>query len=189
MFQGLYDERRAVQSVMYLLHLGGGSMDLLKLTKLMYLAEKRSYELYGEPLTGDVPYSLDHGPVLSCTYDKTKVVKPSGAWADWLGERKQNTVNAARALENPKAELKALSRADLKVLDSVWEDFGTMPTWELRNWTHANCPEWHDPNGSSSPIDTNELFESIGLTGEEAAVQQEFLKNSGMLRSFISSSR
>lgn len=186
MFQGLYDERRAVQSVTYLLHLGGGSMELLKLTKLMYLAEKRSYELYGEPLTGDVPYSLEHGPVLSATYDKTKLVKPSGAWADWLGERKQNTVNAARRLENPKIELKALSRADLKVLDSIWKEFGHMQAWELRNWTHDHCPEWHDPNKSSVAIDANELFESIGLTGEESAVQQEFLKNAGMLRSVVS---
>lgn len=189
MFKGLYDERRATQSVAYLLHLGGGEMDLLKLTKLIYLAEKRSYETYGEPLTGDVPYSLDHGPVLTSIYDSTKASQPQGAWSEWLGERRQNTISAARILHDPNSELKALSRADFKILEAIWDEFGGMTTWKLREWTHEHCPEWHDPEGSSTPINPGELLESVGLNGEEGLQQQEFLRNAGMLRSTIAASR
>lgn len=189
MFQGLYDERRATQSVAYLLHLGGGAMDLLKLTKLIYLAEKRSYELYGEPLTGDVPYSLNHGPVLSAIYDSTKAAQPRGAWSKWLSDRRQNTISAARNFDDPKTELKALSRADFKILEAIWAEFGGMSTWALREWTHDHCPEWHDPEGSSTPITAGELFESVGLNGDDGSQQQEFLRNAGMLRSTIAASR
>lgn len=72
MFNGLYDDRRAAQSVAFMLHLAGGSLEILKHTKLLYLSERLSYESYGEPLTGATPYALKNGPVLSEVYDRTK---------------------------------------------------------------------------------------------------------------------
>jgi len=188
MFNGLYDESKAVQVVAYVLHLGGGRLDLLKLTKLCYLAEKRSYAKYGEPLTGDRMASLEHGPILGETFDQTKrFAQPTGVWAKWLKKRSENTVALSCSLEDPAEELDKLSRADFRLLDEVWAEFGSKSTWALRNWTHdpANCPEWKDPGNSSTPIQSETLFKSIGLSADEAAERENYLANAANLRKVL----
>ena len=69
MAAALFNERRTAQVAAFLLHRAGGSLPLIKLMKLMYLAERLSLQRYGEPLTGDRLVSMGHGPVLSRTYD------------------------------------------------------------------------------------------------------------------------
>jgi uncharacterized phage-associated protein len=49
-------------------------------------------------------------------------------------------------------ELDELSDAEIHVMEATWDQFGHMSAWEIRNWTHTNCPEWEDPDGSSTPI-------------------------------------
>lgn len=43
-----------------------------------------------------------------------------------------------------------------------------MDPWALRDWTHANGPEWHDPQGSSMPIQLEELLEALKFSREQA---------------------
>jgi hypothetical protein len=42
-----------------------------------------------------------------------------------------------------------------------------MDQWALRDWTHANCPEWHDPQGSSIPIQPEELLAALKFSREQ----------------------
>ena len=41
-------------------------------------------------------------------------------------------------------------------------DFG-----DMIRYSHKNCPEWKNPEGSSIPIQSREILESIGRTPEE----------------------
>jgi len=45
--------------------------------KLLYLAERRSFEKHGEPMIGDRLVSMPQGPVLSCTYNLMNGELPS----------------------------------------------------------------------------------------------------------------
>ena len=47
---GLFDEKKAAQAAAYFLLRAGGRLEVLKLMKLLYLAERRSFEKYGEPM-------------------------------------------------------------------------------------------------------------------------------------------
>ena len=49
----LFNEKRTAQAAAFLLHQAGGRLPLLKLMKLLYLAERESLRLYGEPISGD----------------------------------------------------------------------------------------------------------------------------------------
>jgi len=189
MFPGLYSEKRAAQSVAYFLHLAGGELNLLKLTKLLYLAERLSYEKYGEPLTGDSPFSMEHGPVLSVAYDSTKFSSsPRGVeWVRWVAGRSANDVRLARNVENPQSELTSLSAADFGVMGETWTRFGHLTEWELRDYTHEHCPEWEDPGKSSRPIDPDDLLTSIGFSPEEIVERKASLREIGRVnRTFIS---
>ncbi|AWF33093.1 hypothetical protein CSC19_1754 [Enterobacter hormaechei] len=63
-----------------------------------------------------------------------------------------------------------LSRADVRILDEIYAQYGHMNRYELRDMTHLRdvCPEWHDPRGSRTPIDVREIFLNEGKTPEEA---------------------
>lgn len=63
----LFNEKRTTQAAAFFLFKAGGKLPVLKLMKLLYLAERESYRQYGEPISGDNLVSMPHGPVLSQT--------------------------------------------------------------------------------------------------------------------------
>jgi uncharacterized phage-associated protein len=190
MFNGLYDDQRSAQVTAYLLHLGGGSMGILKLTKLLYLAERLSYERYGEPLTGDIPCALKQGPVLSTIYDRTKRTENlNETWRAWIKGREGHDVRLARAIEKPSEELLSLSRADFKVLDATWAEFGRFEGYHLASYTHSKCSEWTNPGASSHRIDPDTLLRNVGMKREDAEKQIEHLKQAGKLKRELESKR
>ena len=165
----MFDERKAAQVAAFFLYKAGGRMSVLKLMKLMYLAERKSYEVFGEPMIGDYLVSMDQGPVLSQTLNHMNGSKPSSpeGWETWVQDRDDYDISLRRAVKTPEADLTRLSDAELDVLDQVWGRFGAMNKWALVDWTHAHCPEWTDPKGSSTPIPYSELLEKIGYSAEQ----------------------
>lgn len=176
----LFDERRTAEVAAFLLHKANGSLPFIKLLKLMYLAERLSFKRYGEPLTGDVLVSMDHGPVLSRTYNHIKGAAQSteGGWDTWVSDKEGYTV----ALRDPsmirtaEQDLLHLSDSDLEVLNEVWNEFGHWDRWALIRYTHDELPEWEDPKGSSLPITYKRLFEALGYSAEETQLLTERLR-------------
>jgi uncharacterized phage-associated protein len=169
----LFDERRTAQAAAYLLYRAGGSLPLIKLMKLMYLAERLSFQRYGEPITGDKLVSMPHGPVLSRTLDCINGASPSieGGWETWVADKAGHEValRDQNMVRSPEQDLLRLSESDLEVLGDTWEQFGQWDRWDLVNYTHSNaCPEWQDPDGSSLPIPYEILFEKLGYTTDQA---------------------
>lgn len=167
----LFDERRAAEAAAFLLHRAGGALPLIKLLKLLYLAERLSLQRYGEPLTGDRLVSMDHGPVLSRTYNHINGAVPSveGGWETWVSDREGHGValRDSSMIRSPEQDLRSLSESDLEVLSEVWKDFGHWGRWDLVKYTHDHCPEWEDPAGSSKPISYERLFEALGYSEDE----------------------
>ena len=85
----MYNERRAAEAAAYLLYRAGGTLPVLKLMKLLYLAERLSLQRHGEPLTGDRLVSMPHGPVLSITYTLIGggIKSCKGGWDSWVSDR------------------------------------------------------------------------------------------------------
>lgn len=169
----LFDERRTAQAAAYLLFRAGGNLPLIKLVKLMYLAERLSFKRYGEPITGDKLVSMPHGPVLSRTYDHINGALPSieGGWETWVADRAGHEVELRdpSKVRSPETDLPRLSDSDLEVLAETWEEFGSWDRWDLVNYTHSTgCPEWQDPDGSSQPILYETLFEKLGYTTDQS---------------------
>jgi uncharacterized phage-associated protein len=174
----LFDERKAAEAAAFLLFKAGGKLPLIKLVKLLYLAERLSLRRHGEPLTGDRLVSMPNGPVLSMTYDHINGALPSrtGGWDSWIADRAGHEVALADAskLRSPEQDLLRLSDSDLEVLADVWAEFGHWDRWKLVEYTHSDaCPEWEDPEGSSQPISYERLFEKLGFSVEQAAALVE----------------
>lgn len=175
----LFNEKKAAQVAAFFLFKAsqrGANITLLKLMKLMYLAERDSYRQYGEPIIGDALVSMPNGPVLSSTLDLINFGSQKnlvGGWDTLIAECSGRDM----ALQSPELvksedDLRELSESDLEILQSVWSVFGNRSAFWLRDYTHnpENCPEWEDPDGSSVPIKLEKLFEIFSFSKEESEV-------------------
>jgi uncharacterized phage-associated protein len=189
----LFDERRTAEAAAFLLYRGGGALPLIKLVKLLYLAERLSLQRFGEPITGDRLVSMPHGPVLSMTYDHINGALPSidGGWDTWIADRADNMValRDESMIRSPEQDLLRLSDSDLEVLQEVWNQFGHWDRWALVRYTHSDaCPEWEDPDGSSKPILYEVLFQKLGYSPEAALALVSRLADQRQLNASIQNS-
>lgn len=169
---GTFNERKAAQAAACLLHKAGGSLSVLKLMKLMYLAERRSLKKYGDTITGDAFVSMPHGPVLSMTYNCMNGEHAGGesAWPTWIADRAnyQVALKNADSIRSIDDDLLALSESDVECLLEVWNEFGHWDQYRLRDYTHSGaCPEWEDPRGSSRPIPPARIFKALDMPAEQ----------------------
>lgn len=189
----LFDERRTAEAAAFLLYRGGGSLPVIKLVKLLYLAERLSLQRYGEPITGDRLVSMPNGPVLSMTYDHINGALPSaieGGWDTWIAGRADYVValKDESLIRSPEQDLLRLSDSDLEVLGEIWTQFGHWDRWELVRYTHSDaCPEWEDPDGSSKPITYDSLFEKLGYSQEQSSALVERLAEQRLLNAAVKS--
>jgi len=169
--QNLFSEKKAAQVAAYFLFQARGRLPVLKLMKLMYLAERRSYQQYGEPIIGDTLVSMEHGPVLSRTLNRINGMTPSAedGWDMWVSDREGYDValSDASLIRSPEEDLLELSDADLGLLAETWAEFGHLSKYQIRDYTHDNCPEWVDPDGSSVPISMTRLFEVLHFNPDQ----------------------
>ena len=59
-----------------------------------------------------------------------------------------------------------LSDFEKGILADIYEQFGGMDKWSLRDMAHE-LPEWSDPGGSSCPIDISVILEAAGKSPED----------------------
>ena len=143
-------------------------MAILKLMKLLYLAERESLKRYGLPMTGDRLVSMDHGPVLSNALNLangTSIDSAEDGWDSWIPPRKRYDVVLERQVCDD--DFDEPSKADRDILVHVWEEFGGFDKWKIRDYTHT-LPEWRDPQGTSLPIKYKDVFLAIGYEEDQA---------------------
>jgi uncharacterized phage-associated protein len=173
MFKELFNEKKAAQVAAFFLIRAKAQLPVLKLTKLMYLAERRSFELYGDGITGDRMVSMTHGPVLSYTYSHMNGALDSSpeGWETWVADREEHNLSLTQGkLQATAEDLLELSDADVAVLEEVWNKFGHMNKYQVRDYTHnGGCPEWQDPDGSSITIKPEELFKALNFSSEQSS--------------------
>lgn len=165
----MYTHRKVAQIAAVFASKSGGAINLLKLMKLMYLADRESIARHGLPISFDRYVSMGQGPVLSRTLDliNGNIDGFGGAqWQEWIGDRENFLVTKVRLFE--RSDLDQLSDADLEILDEIWKKFGKLDQWTLRDYTHKHCSEWKDPDHSSIPIEDKEIFIALGYDESEA---------------------
>ena len=171
----LFNEKKAAHVAAFFLFRGGGKMDVLKLMKLMYLAERSSLKTFGEPMIGDAPFAMEHGPVLSRTLDHINgfVQSVPDGWDAWVSDKENHMLALNRQINDEKIDLHSLSDADLEILSELWAEYGHLSGFALSDLTHEICTEWEDPEGSSIPIPPTRILRCVGYSAEVAKELKE----------------
>ena len=190
----MFNELKTAQASAYLLYKAGGTMEHLKLMKLLYLADRLSWKEYDKSITGDDYYSLPYGPVLSKTLNLIHgetLPQLSGSATVWDNQIKDDAnycVSLAKEIdENDEYFWGCLSLNDEQILNRVFADFGHFKTFELVEYTHnkKHVPEWQDPKGSSKKIKLPDLLAHLGKSKAHIAeILQEHKKQEEIDRLF-----
>lgn len=178
------DEQKVTQAAAHLLKLRGGPMHYIKLIKLLYLADREALLRYGRPITYDNYVSMDHGPVLSQTYNLIVEDTRPGQPSFWKAHI-QNTEDYAVKLTKEAGDGK-LSDAEVEILEEIFKKYGTMNRWALIDDVMHALPEWHDPHGSSLPITHIEVLRVCGKSDAEATAIAEELESLSVTHSLLS---
>jgi len=156
-----FQTRKAAQITAFFAIRSGGKVNILKATKLIYLADRLSMHERDYSISGDSFVSMDFGPVNSYTYSYMRGQAPvrQEEWSEYLAVRQGNDIPLAQDLGVE--DLDELSVSDIKILERIWHDFEEVDRFDLAEFAHEYCPEWTDPNGSSIPIDHSTIFQKL----------------------------
>lgn len=163
-----FNQVKTTQIATWLMARCGNPMDVLKLMKLLYLADRLALSRYGFTMTGDRMVSMPHGPVLSQTLDLINGAGPTAqnGWDAKIADRAGRRISLRDGVQSDRDALDELSDTDVALLEQIAGEFGSMSAWDLREYTHKHCPEWVDPNGSSQPIRYEDVYKAIGVEPE-----------------------
>ena len=122
-----------------------GPTDKLKLVKLIYFADKYHVIKYGRTITNDEYWAMDHGPVRSNVRDVLEfndftMSKSERKFASKLIYKISKNRFKKNNLKRPYS-YNYLSKTDIEALNFVISKFGSMRTWDIRDYSHA-YPEW-----------------------------------------------
>lgn len=167
--QFIFDIRKAVAATGYLCELNGGSIDMLKCIKMLYIADRKALVEWHRPITGDTFWSLENGPIVSRIYDliRGKIGGPEmEIWRAVFNPKEGDTVSVKPGV-NPNT--KPLSQREKEALEEAYARIQPLSIGEVIDLVHK-FPEWKDPGKSSIPIDPRTIFyhENFGESAVKA---------------------
>lgn len=153
------------------------------LLKMLYLADRELLQRRGQPITGDQPVSMKNGPVLSKIYDLTKggLVEHRAFWEQHITDAPNGDTEISLIKESGS---EYLSKAEIKVLDEVFDKFHNFSWSQLVHYCHT-LPEWEDPGASSSPIDFEKILGALGKNPAEIKEIENQAAESGLLDAIL----
>ena len=175
-----FRSRKAAQMCAYFATQSAGTIEKLKLIKLIYLAERKYLFEHHHPMLFDEFYSLPHGPICSSTLNGINGVVHEALWDEYVA-RNGNVVVAVKAVA--REDLNEISDAEITAITGVWKEFSDMTASQLRNHTHHNCPEYTETDHARIPISYRQIFEALGEEDAEGISQSisELVKLEGIL--------
>lgn len=176
-----FDEKKATQAAGWLLEKSCGKMNHMKLLKLLYLVDRAALGRWSRPITGDQPYSLPYGPVLSKTYEMIKGrCLDADYWRFHISETQDFTVEIRESCGDD-----ALTQAECDLIDDVFEEFGSKDQYELVEYCHDECSEWNDPGETSKVISFESILEALGKDQEEIEEKRKDIAASNWLDAIL----
>lgn len=177
-----FNEAKATQAAGLLLALRGGTMSYMKLIKLLYLADREALLRWDRPITTDRWVSMDNGPVVSRIYGLIREEPAPGVpgeWARHIQASDRYDVSLIEPVDDDE-----LSSAEVKLLRQIFALHGHKNRWELVSHCHE-LPEWRRPNGSSMPIEVEDILRGESRPADEIAAVVAELENIALVQQMV----
>ena len=181
-----FDYKKATQAINYLIKKEGGTIDKLKLIKLVYFADRYHLRRYGRPMVNDAYLAMPLGPVGSS-------VKDIAEFSNFLDESERNYAGAFLAtgatpntvVSINEVDKDVFSESEIEALDFSYKKFGKLSASKLVDITHR-YPEWdkfknalQSKETTREPMSYGDFFNNPSNGGEdEFALESSILEAS-----------
>lgn len=180
--QPKFREDKATQAAALLIQWAGGTMNYMKLIKLLYVADRRALLRWGRPITFARAFSMRHGPVLSEVLDLINEGTHPGEKSVW--GRAVSSPFKYEVRLNEECPADDLSDAEESVLNEVFGEYNRFDPWALVDELHKTIPEWQETE-SAIPIRYRDILLRGGRTEAEIAEIESELANLAMIRQLV----
>lgn len=159
-----FDTLKAVQAVAVMLkHAEGKKHNYTAIVKMLYIADRESIQEAGMPITGDKPYALERGPILSLILDliKDNQFRDEEQRALWSKYILRSGYDIELVLDPGDDEL---SDFEVQKLEKVFQEHGKKEWVELVDETHRFA-EWKESytEGTTNEIHLNTLLKALDM--------------------------
>ena len=165
-----FDFEKTLQASAVLLRSHGKQMSVLRLLKLLYIADRELLATSGNTMTGDRAVAMDHGPVLTQVYDLIKQqAKRAGEW-DGVIHKVGYTLHL---VGDPGTG--HLSKGDAAKLQEVTDRYLAVDDWTLADKVTHEFPEWvgNYPEGTSQRIPWEDVLKAHGKEAWIADIEND----------------
>lgn len=168
--KNMFNNDKVLHSICYILKNNNNKINLLKLMKLLYLADRNSIKKTLQSISGDNFISMKYGPVLSNTLNILYSLKDSD-WGEYLRLEK-NTSYYLDVVLIKDCSLKKLNAFEINILEEIDKEFKNYNEWEIVDYTHKNIAEWKETKNSKK-IRFYEIAKNLGFSDEEIEIAKE----------------
>ncbi len=162
---------KTVQAAGVLLKEHGGRMSRLRLLKMLYMADRKSMKTLGRTVTGDRPFAMENGPVLTRVYDLVKGTDAeTGLWVQFI--HRQGYQDLCLVADTGVDELSQFEVESLVEIASVRRD---KDDYDVVEETHQ-FQEWiknKPAPGSSNLIPWDDVLSALELSGMKEILAKE----------------
>jgi hypothetical protein len=177
------DVAKAVQAAGVILRLEGKTASRLRLLKLLYIADRLSFERFGRAIIGSKMVAMKNGPLHSHVLDllNGKFVGED-RWASCF----ENQGVLVNLVQQPDVGL--LARCEIDLLEEVTKKFAEQDDWEIVETTHGFA-EWQkqypDPKENTSRrIPVGDILEAVGRGADAKEIAQDHADDEAFNRFF-----
>lgn len=169
MYSFPFDRDAARAAALYFTLQEGGSINKMKLVKLMYITERTSLREAESPVFGGMYLSMEFGPLISEVLDALN-------FDYWQGLVKDGY--DIKVLPGTSVPREHFSEWSLELLQRIYEQYGKMDQWKLSELTHEQFSEWKDPGrGRREIINISDIVPESGAELESLAAELSHLRN------------
>jgi uncharacterized phage-associated protein len=149
----------------------GGSMNHFKLMKLMYLADRRSFETDRLSISDDKYCSMKRGPVLEkalALFHGWADPKEQDQWNSWISKKENGRLRLIRDVKD--GDFNMLTNQELEIMGKVHDCFGSWDWLDLVEYSHS-LKEWENPGEKadkrdSKPLPVDKILEALRIAPE-----------------------
>jgi hypothetical protein len=179
-----FDITKATEAACQFLKREGGSINIMKLVKLVYLLDRLSVARRGIPVVGGAYFSLPNGPITSEFLDLINSGCLWGVaecrWEEFVSDRKDHEIGMIK-----EASRDHLSDSEIDLIDAIYQEHGKKNQWELREWCHEHCGEWSPLQEGRERIDLETVALNVGKGEEEVRRIKQEAVETNLLATFL----
>jgi hypothetical protein len=161
-----FDITKATEAACQFLKREGGSINIMKLVKLVYLLDRLSVARRGIPVVGGAYFSLPNGPITSEFLDLINSGCLWGVadcrWEEFVSDRQDHEIGMIK-----EASRDHLPDSEIELIDAVYQEHGGKDQWQLRDWCHEHCEEWTPLEEGRERIGLDRIARALGKTEEQ----------------------